>query len=218
LGEFCRSGTGLTWSQQFGLPELTREALATSFRVKGQAVGLNAATFGSDLYRETRLGIALSRTIRSGLAVGVAVNGHWLEIEGQPKGRAITASAGAVVTPISGLAFGAVWKNLNEPRISGYVDRIRETLTVGVAASVGKSGTLAADIVQEKFFPAEFRVGAEAQLLPTLCLRVGARAEPVRPSAGFEVVAGRWSFAYSGDLHPDLGPSHEIGLQFRFEK
>jgi len=51
-------------------------------------------------------------------------------------------------------------------------------------------------------------------LFSALKLRVGMRAEPVRPAAGFEIQWQRWRFHYGGDLHPDLGASHEMGLEF----
>jgi hypothetical protein len=152
------------------------------------------------------------------LAVGAGINGRWLDIQGLPVGKALAFTTGVVVTPARDITFGVVWKNLNEPRISGYRDRIRESLNVGVAAQVSPNGWLMADIVQEKYFPLEYRIGAEALLLKALRLRVGARAEPLRPSAGFQVDAGRWSFSYAGDLHPDLGPSHQVSLEFRLHK
>jgi len=125
-------------------------------------------------------------------------------------------SAGIAARPISDVELGAVWNNFNSPKLSGFVDRLPETLSVGVAAAISRNGLIVADVLEEKSFPPEYRVGAELRTMPGLCLRVGGRAEPVRPSAGFQVDIRRWAFSYAGDLHPDLGVSHEVGLEYRF--
>ncbi|MBU0508548.1 hypothetical protein KKH27_06925 [bacterium] len=206
------SGVGTVWSRQFGLPELTREAAIGATSVRGQPFAIRVGNFVSDLYREGEIGIAIARRLRPELSAGLELAGRWLDICNYPSARALSVTAGIAVEPVEGIAVGAVWRNLNRPRLSGYADHLSEILTVGVAASVGELGAIVADIVQEERFPAEYRIGAESELLPHLFLRVGARAEPVRPSAGFRVSFGCWSLEYAGDLHPDLGPSHEIGL------
>lgn len=215
LAPDSRSGAGLSWSQQFGLPELTREELSAVTHFRGHALGLSAASFGSKLYRETEVGVLWAREIRPKLCIGMDVRVRSLDIETYTASQTITLSAGVTAKPVNGVTVGAVWRNLNEPRIPDYHDRIRESLTAGLAAQITDHALIALDVVQEKFFPAEIRVGAEARVLPQLVLRVGGRAEPVRPSAGLQIDVGRWSFLYAGDLHPDLGASHHVGLGVR---
>jgi hypothetical protein len=206
---------GMGWSQQFGLPELTREELAVVSHYRGQALGMTAATLGSKLYRESEFGIIWAHAFRPELRVGADVRARWLDIESYPSSHAFTLTAGIEGRPLAGLAVAALWKNLNEPRLSNYDDRIGGSLTFGVTAQVTSDGLVAVDVVQEAHFPAELRVGAELRVLPRLALRVGGRAEPVRPAAGLQVDLGRWSFVYAGDLHPDLGASHHVGLEIR---
>jgi hypothetical protein len=207
---------GLAWSQQFGLPELGRESVNVTEKTRDQPWAFNAATFGSDLYRESRFSVAVARELHPTVAVGAEASGEWLQIQNYNQGRALAFAAGLLARPSEHLTVGAAWRNLNEPRISGYRDRISESLTIGAAVEIGDEGVIAADVTQETRFRAEYRVGAEAQVLRTLWIRVGARAEPVRPSAGIEIGVGRWHFLYAADLHPDLGASHELGLSVRF--
>lgn len=211
-------GLAVSWSQQFGLPELAREVFAAGGRLRGQNLALRGSNFGGDLYREGELGIAIGWDFRPELSAGVDISGRWLDIQGCATGRALAVAAGVAVRPADPVEIAAVWRNLNEPRLKGYQDRLRESLTVGLAVAVQPVGIFAADVVQDEYFPIECRAGVEIPLLPELALRVGARAEPVRPSAGFQVEIGRWSFAYAGDLHPDLGPSHEVGLELRLPR
>jgi len=211
-------GLAVSWSQQFGLPELAREVFAAGGRLRGQNLALRGGNFGGDLYREGELGIAVGWDFRPEISGGVELSGRWLDIQGCVTGRALAVTAGVAVRPTDPVEIAAVWRNLNEPRVQGYQDRLRESLSVGFAIAVQPVGIFAADLVQEEYFPIEYRMGMEVPLLPELALRVGARAEPVRPSAGFQVGIGRWSFAYGGDLHPDLGTSHEIGLEMRLSR
>jgi hypothetical protein len=211
-------GAGFVWSREFGLPELTREAACTGFRVKDQPVSVRVGTLGSDLYRESDFGISLARAVRPEITLGLEFGGRWLDIRNYSIARTFAMSAGMVAKPVSGVALGVVWTNLNSPKLSGFADRLPESLTVGIAADITRNSVVVADIVQEKSFPAEIRLGAELRVLPGFQLRVGGRAEPVRPSAGFQVDIRRWAFLYAGDLHPDLGASHQIGLEYRFGK
>ena len=206
---------GMAWSQQFGLPELTREEVAAVSHFRGHALGVTVTAFGSKLYRESQFGLIWARAFRPELRVGLDVRARWLEIADYPSSHALTLTAGVEGRPLAGLSIAAVWRNLNGPRLPNYRDRICESLTFGVAAQVTENGLVSADVVQEEHFPAELRVGAEVQVLPRLTLRVGGRAEPVRPAAGLQVNMGRWSFVYAGDLHPDLGASHQVGLEIR---
>jgi hypothetical protein len=216
LSAWGRTGAGFDWSEQFGLPELAREAVGARFLIKGQPFSVHGGSLGNDLYRESDFSVGISRAVRPEVAVGIDVGGRWLDLRGYSVGRALAISAGVVARPVSSVAIGAVWTNANAPKLSGFMDRLPESLTVGIAATIARNGVIVADIVQEKSFPAEFRLGAEMRVLPGFYLRVGGRAEPVRPSAGFQVDIRRWAFSYAGDLHPDLGASHEVGLEYRF--
>jgi hypothetical protein len=207
---------GLAWSQQFGLPELGRESVTVTGRTRGQPWVIGAATFGSDLYRESRFSIAVARELPPTVAVGIEANGEWLQIRNYSQGRALAFGAGLLARPVERVAVGAAWKNLNDPRISGYRDRIAESLTIGAAVEIGDEDVIVADVTQVVRFRAEYRLGAEARVLRALWIRVGARAEPVRPSAGIEIAVRHWHFLYAADLHPDLGASYELGLSVHF--
>lgn len=209
---------GFSWSQQFELPELSREDLGVTFPVHGHAFGITAETFGSPLYRETETGLVWAKGIQPKLKIGVHAQLMRLEIEGYSSSQAATFSVGVAGNPLDDFTVAAVWRNLSEPKLSGYQDRIRESLTVGFSARVIAGGFIVADLIQEKGFQTELRVGAEARVLPHLVLRAGGRAEPVRPSAGMQIDLKRWGFVYAGDLHPDLGASHYVGVEFRIGK
>jgi len=208
----------VAWSQQFGLPELTRESFMAGLELRTQPLAIAASTLGSEVYRENEVALIVARKLGERVTAGVEARADNLAIEGYSSATVFALTAGLSVRPTARVSFGVVWRNLNEPKLPGYRDRISESLTIGVAARVVEQGMLAADVVQEKHFAAEYRIGAEARVMSRLFLRVGVRAEPVRPSAGFQIDLGRCSFLYAGDLHPDLGASHEFGLSFRFER
>jgi hypothetical protein len=218
LAASSTSAAAFSWSQEFGLPELSREALSVRHAIQSQPFGLRASTFGTKLYRESEFGIIAARSLRPEFSVGLELTACNLNIDKYSSANALAATIGVVVAPLPGLNVAGLWKNLNRPRLSGYRDKLGESLTVGAAADVYSSGTIALDIVQEQYYSAEIRLGAEARLLKNLRLRVGMRAEPVRPSAGVEVSFQRWSFHYAVDVHPDLGISNAVGLAAQLGK
>ncbi len=211
-------GAGMSWSQQFELPELSREAICVNSTVRQLTVAIRGTNFGSKLYREGEFGLIIAYPLKNQVSLGAELTGKWIGIQDYSTGSAVAVGLGILVHPVNALKIGAVWSNLNSPRLTNYSDRIGEALRVGLMARVTDEAILVADVIQEEYFPAEFRGGLEARLLPNFHLRVGIRAEPVRPSAGFQFRVGRWGFNYGGDLHPDLGPSHEIGMEVRFGK
>ena len=206
---------GLVWSQLFGLPELSRESVVATSSLIGQPWYIETGSFGTDLYRESNIGLAFGRKLTETVSLGVEFRGDWLFIRDYARAGSFSITTGVLIEPHPNIAVGAVWRNLNEPRLSGYQDRIAESLTIGMVWQIRDEGDLVFDIVQESRHPAEYRLGAEARVLPTVALQVGARADPVRPSAGVQLDIRRFSFLYAGDLHPNLGASHELGLSFR---
>lgn len=211
-------GVGVSFAHLYGLPELARESLSASWSISGIRLGGRACGFGSDLYYEGEY--ALCAAVGSGRAttVGVELCGRTLDIRGYQTGSSLTATVGAAMQPADALQIGVVWRNANRPYISGYADRVEDQLAVGFALRRIEGTLLTADVVQERYFPAEYRLGVEAEVVPEFTMRIGMRAEPVRPSLGFHVQVSRWRFHYAGDLHPDLGASHIVGLDVRIGK
>jgi hypothetical protein len=209
-----REAYGFSWSREFGIPELTRGAIAAERRVRGIPVGLQATTFGWPLYRESGIGVAVARKLGERFSGGVEIGGRFVSVDGYGSGGALAIQAGMIAELTREVVFAAVWRNANRGRISAFQDRLPESLTIGLATEPAAHSRVLFDLVQERGFPAEVRFGAEIRPLLELALRVGTRAEPVRPSAGFSVERHGWSFHYAGDLHPDLGATHQVGLEF----
>ncbi|MBI5059335.1 hypothetical protein HZB60_06090 [candidate division KSB1 bacterium] len=210
-----QGGFACSWSRDFGLPELSRGAVATRQTIVAIPVSLQATSFGWAVYRESGLGVAVAQRFGDRLYAGVEAGGRFLAIEQYGSGSALAFSAGVLSTLSEEIAIAAVWRNANRGRISGFRDRLAESLALGIRATPAAHSRALIDVVQDRGFPAEVRFGAEIAPLSDLALRVGARTEPVRPSAGLTVSMRRWSFHYAGDLHPDLGASHQVGLEFR---
>jgi hypothetical protein len=127
-------------------------------------------------------------------------------------------TVGLLASPVQNVKIGAAWKNLNRARLSGYRDRVPESLAVGASARLGASSIAVLDLVSEPHFPVESRFGIESRFSKSLTLRVGARAEPFRPSGGIEVSLRGMRFHYAGDVHPQLGPSHTVGIEIQLDR
>ncbi|MFH1009793.1 MAG: hypothetical protein V1784_00985 [bacterium] len=207
-----QTGVGLAWQRLFDLPELSRLHLAGGFVLPDFSAAMEIHQFGGELYSETAAAASLARSFSSLVSVGGRISLNQVAIRGYGDGAALGASLGLCVRPIPELCAAACWRNFPQSRFARWNARMSEALQLGVALRLPR-GSFVADVVEEPRFPAEYRFGAEAPILPPLTLRVGARLEPVRPSVGFTLHVSRWRFHYAGDLHPDLGPSHEFGLE-----
>lgn len=203
---------GLAWQRLFDLPELSCLHLVGEFALGKYVAAASVQQFGGELYRETTLAASVARALSPFLSVGGQLSANQVAIRHYGKGAAPGALLGICYRPIPELRAAACWRNFPRARFGRWDTRMPEALQLGVAVQLPR-GSFAVDIVEEPRFPTEYRVGAEAPVLPQLTLRVGSRFEPVRPSVGFTARVSRWRFHYAGDLHPDLGPSHELGLE-----
>lgn len=203
---------GLAWQRLFDLPELSRLHLVGKLALGNFAAGVEAQQFGGELYQETSLAASLARSLSSSLAVGCQISVNQVAILHHGRDSALGALVGICYRPIPELRVAACWRNFPRARFGRWDARMPEVLQLGVSLKLPR-GSFEVDVVEESRFATEYRVGAEAPVLPLLTLRVGSRFEPVRPSVGFTARLSRWRFHYAGDLHPDLGPSHELGLE-----
>jgi hypothetical protein len=206
------SGVGLAWQRLFDLPELTQLHLVGGFSLHDYTAAIDVHQFGGELYSETVAALSLARRLSSFFSAGGQISVNQVAIRHYGDGAAFGAQVGICVQPVPEFQAAASWRNFPQARLSHWNARMPEALQLGVALRLPK-GAFVADIVEESRFPTEYRFGAEAPVLPALTLRVGTRLEPVRPSIGFTVQVSRWRFHYAGDLHPELGPSHQLGLE-----
>ena len=206
---------GLAWQRLFDLPELSRVHLAGNFALGNYLTAVDAHQFGGELYRETALAVSLARALSPFLTVGGQLSVNQVGIQHYGEGLACGALLGICYRPIPELCAAACWRNFPRARFGKWDARMPEALQFGMSLRLPR-GSFVVDIVEESRFPTEYRLGAEAPVLPMLTLRVGSRFEPVRPSVGFTVQVSQWRFHYAGDLHPELGPSHELGLEVKW--
>jgi hypothetical protein len=203
---------GLAWQRLFDLPELSRLHLVGNVALGNFVAAAEAQQFGGELYQETSLAASLARSFSTSLSVGCQISVNRVSIADHGDDSALGALLGIRYRPIPEVCAAACWRNFPDARFGRWDARMPEVLQLGVSLRLPR-GSLEVDAVEESRFATEYRFGAEAPVLPLLTLRVGSRFEPVRPSVGFTARFSRWRFHYAGDLHPDLGPSHELGLE-----
>jgi hypothetical protein len=140
---------------------------------------------------------------------------HYLRVESTvDPGGVLYASLGFVIEPLTDLRVGGVWRKIGGPRVSGFQDRLAESLVAGLVYEARERGSVVVDVVQDERFPLELRAGVEIEARREIALRFGTRTNPVRPSGGVGIGLKSWNFSYGFDLHPELGVSHSAGLEF----
>ncbi len=203
---------GIAWQRLFDLPEMSHLHLSGNFKISDFTAGVGIDQFGGKLYRETSLMVSLARSFSHVLSAGAQVSVNQVAIQHYGDAAAFGAVLGLSCQPIPELTAAAVWRNFPRSELGRWNSQMPEALHLGLALRLPR-GNFVLDIVEESRFQTEYRFGAEAPVLPQLTFRVGSSFEPVRPSVGFTVNVQRWNFHYAGDLHPELGPSHSLGLE-----
>lgn len=156
--------------------------------------------------------------MRPYLTLGMTCGVRSLSVQNYGDGNAPSLSLGLLAKPVEPVAIGVVWKQFNRGRIEGYRERLPESLTIGASSGIGEASRVVFDLISEKHFPVETRFGIESRFTKYLALRVGGRTEPFRPSCGIGIGFRGVKSHYSGDLHPDLGASHSVGLEIGWDQ
>lgn len=201
------------WSQQFGLPELSLEQASGTTRYREWRLSGGLRSFGGEEYRESTVAMGLARRIHKQFVAGARVD--YLRADNSiQNGQVLALNLGWSLSLTSGLTLAGVWEHAGNPRVSGLQDRLAERVVAGVGYELPAQGRALLDIVQEERFPLEVRTGIEIDAKSGIALRLGMRTNPVRPSGGLGISVRNWRFHYGFDVHPDLGTSHGVGLEF----
>ncbi len=204
------------YSAPFGLKDLQTVSGVGVYPMSWGTPGVHVESYGFDLYRETTLGVTLSRTIGERLAWGTTVNYYHLRIQDAGSAQTIGLDAGLLTRPHDKLSIGFFARNINRPAIAG--EKLPQIFNVGAAVTATSFLTIAVDVAKDVRFPVDVRVGAEYRFLDRFSLRAGMSSDPSRFSAGAGFEAGPAVFDYALYTHPDLGVTHAFSVGFRMGK
>jgi len=202
------------YSNQFGLAELSQQAVAVSYDLKTVGLGIGFANFGKpDFYQEQKITFAAGRKILNNFHLGAGFNYLLQKASGYSSQSAVSIGAGAI-WEYEKFRAGVVAKNINQPRLGS--DQIPRNYNLGISYLAFDQLDLSAGMYYDTDFKEQFQLGQETRISDNLALRLGFQTEPNRYSLGAGFFLSKFDLDYAFVNHPDLGASHAVGLLFKW--
>lgn len=200
----------------FGFKELASVFLAYHEPFSFGSIGIGAMTYGFDLYRESKISIALSHSFRKIFFAGVTVSYHNVSIKKY-------GSAGSFYIDLGGLCYlndfirwGFSVNNLNHASIAGIDDQIPVIMNTGISIDIKDYFTMNAALEKDISYNASLKFGFEFSLTKYLSVRSGFSNEPSRFTAGIGINYLFLNLDYAVFTHNDLGLTHQAGIIIKF--
>ena len=205
----------LNYSQFFGLKELRYATGVVSFPVKSLGIGASIEDFGSSLYREDKLSIALSRLLQKGkLALGISFHVYHISVQNYENMTTWGVSVGVRYEVKPNLYAAGVVDNINQPRINGFSEEIPQQISFGLFYKVSDAMAAHFAVQKDSWFAPGLSVGIEYQVFSNLKLYSGYSTLAAIPSIGIELHSSSLEVGYTVQYHFELGTTHFIGIAY----
>ncbi len=200
------------YSRRFGMKELAHVGFSFSGSCRDFLLSAGAERFGNDLYGEELVVLGLGFPLAASTRVGIAARIHRLRIEGYGSAWTPGLDWAWYSEPADLFRIGAVWRNVNMPRLGASGTKLPSGLIVGVSGTFSKRMTYSVE--GRKAWAREVDSGFGFAFLVSreLILRVGYRRETGEYSLGstLHLPLFRWDYAIS--VHTVLGITHYFTL------
>jgi len=217
----------LNHTRPYSIADLTNTNVGFTIPSPVAVFNFNASSFGhqSNLYRETMLGLAIGRTIRNRIALGLNLTYNSLWIKNLGTESSWTLDLGAILRPSDKTLFGLSARNISRAAIRGQP--LPMILGIGLAYMPNESVAVEANLSKDLDFSPELRLGAEWSPVEVLALRGGwvievtADTQPdesERISAGIGITVHSTTLDYAILMHPTLGATHSFSLHVAIGK
>lgn len=210
---------GVFYENRFQLEDLSTKAIAFYYPTKLGGFNLNYSQFGSDLYKESKIGLGYSKALGEHLWASVQLNQMRVKLN-QVYGEQnkYNFEVGLLAEIFSGFYLGFHIFNPSQEKFETlYFDEAIPTIArFGFSWHLSKETILNTEV--EKDFDNDIRVkfGIEHQFIKNLNLRIGASNHPNQISfgLGYKYKIVKMNLAYS--KHQNLGytPSFDLNISF----
>ncbi len=210
---------GVFYENRFQLQDLSTKALALYYPTKLGGFNLNYSQFGSDLYKESKIGLGYSKALGEHLWASVQINQMRIKLN-QVYGEQSKHNfeIGLLAEIFSDFFLGFHIFNPSQEKFETlYFDEAIPTVArLGFSWHLSKETILNTEV--EKDFDNDIRIkfGVEHQFIKNLHIRLGASNQPNNISfgLGYQYKIAKINLAYS--KHQNLGytPSFDLNISF----
>lgn len=210
---------GVYFHNLFGVGSLNDQGIAVAYGDENRAFAVNMSSFGVDVFKEDRYGLAYGMRLGEKMDIGVQLNYHSTRILSSEYGSrsSLTAEIGLMshLTEEFTLAFRLF--NPSQTQLSEYEDeRIPTVMSIGGSYDFNEKVSLVSEVTKDIDTQAIVRAGIEYRVVPTVYLRGGVSTEPTLSSFGAGVELGQLDIDLAASYHNTLGYSTQISLCYSF--
>ncbi len=207
---------GVFYRNYYAISDLNDFNLTVRFRLFNVPLGFSFGQFGDKRYREQTAVWAAGWPLGDKLSFGAAVQIFLLNIKRYGRSVAVGSLVALRYKISAKWRVAAVAGNLNEPRLNGRTGDIPVYFSTGLEFKPHKRFSLSWDIFKDERFPFDFRYGLGYLLFPSIEVLVGFRQQVHTFTAGIQIRKTMIRFAYALEVHPDLGVSNAIEVNYVF--
>lgn len=224
LGFYQKKGVQVSWSQLFGLKELSSSDLYFAYHpgkilpISGLTLGLGLNVLGQpDYYQESRILFSLGWAIKNGLSLGTSVSYMKASFPSPyPALSTIGFDLGGLIRIHDSVQIGAAIKNLNKPRTAGGSGDIPQVWDLGLVFCAFQDVILTIGLVKDSDFEHQLKCGQEIRIFEKLDLRFGLTTEPVAYGLGIGFGWEKMKIDYVFLNHPTLGGSNKVSFSLQW--
>lgn len=215
---YDKTSAGIYFENRFQVKEFGEQAGAFTLKTKYGMFGATIGYSGNSNLNQTKAGIAYARKFGNRFAAGIQLDYIGTALgEDYGKRSSITFDAGLMVKISEQLSFGAHTFNPMHVKLSEYADeRIPATVNAGFGFTFSDKLLLTAEACKNSEFPLEFRSGIEYKFSRVAFARIGLSTNPARYTFGFGLEMKKLTFDLSSSVHPQLGYSPQVSMQYSF--
>lgn len=188
------------------------------------AIPINdAATFGvsfdhmgvTDLYGLQRLGVSLSRFYGESFAVGLQLEGLYLNMFDYGNRAMLNAHLGFLILPSDKLKLGLQIQNLfGQVLIESIDERLPVIARIGGSYEVNEKFSFLAEASLSTNRPSKLHAGAVYELNEKLNLRGGFSTNQLESSVGMDIKLNQVIILLAFSYHQYLGTTPEMGISY----
>ncbi len=196
----------LSAQRLFSLSDVNYLGAGAQIHLDVGAIGIEVNQFGSDQYREQKIGLSYSRLLGKKIGLGIQLNYLQLSIEENGSAGAVSAEINFLSKLTDDVSVGV---HLYSPAPVELAEdfEIPSLFTVGAEYRLSPSILVSAEVYKDIDFPVRIRYGLAYTVREIVELRLGGSTEPSQFSFGVGVRA--WS-----GLHIDVASNYDVRLGF----
>lgn len=220
LGFITDISGGIFYENRFLLKETSYRAGAFVLPVKTGAFGLSVASFGYELYSETKAGLSYGQRLGDKVSVGVQINYLNTTLSQDYGSRnTLTGAAGLIAKMNDEISIGVHVYNPTRSQLAEYDnEKVPTVMKLGLDYRFSEKVMLGVETEKDMNYDAVVKAGLEYHITEILYLRGGISTNPILSSFGFGLEMKNFKMDISSSFHQTLGMTPGISLVYQKKK